>query len=201
MLLHIQLKFGMPFSSFEHSIKFECHQFPSIFVGVMPLLELKILEIHSFPQLLWHIGLKCCIWLCFAVLQIKFEFCQFPSIFVGVMPLLDLRILEIHSFPHFSLTCFYILSWNFAYDCTCFTVLQFKFECRQFASIFVGVMPIFRTYNTGNTSFSAFFSYMLWYIYIVAEILHRILFYCASYQVWVSSICINFCRSYAPFLP
>ena len=38
------------------------------------------------------------------------------SIFVGVMPLLELRILKIHSFPHFSLTCFDILSWNFAYD-------------------------------------------------------------------------------------
>ena len=29
-------------------IKFECRQFPSIFVEVMPLSELKILEIHSF---------------------------------------------------------------------------------------------------------------------------------------------------------
>ena len=38
------------------------------------------------------------------------------SIFVGVMPLFELRILKIHSFPHFSLTCFDILSWNFAYD-------------------------------------------------------------------------------------
>ena len=35
---------------------------------------------------------------------------------MGVMPLLELRILEIHSFPHFSLTCFNILTWNFAYD-------------------------------------------------------------------------------------
>ena len=39
------------------------------------------------------------------------------SISVGVMSLLELTILEIHSFPHFSLTCFDILSWNFAYDC------------------------------------------------------------------------------------
>ena len=31
-------------------IKFECRQFVSIFVGVMPLLELRILEIHSFPH-------------------------------------------------------------------------------------------------------------------------------------------------------
>ena len=38
------------------------------------------------------------------------------SIFVGVMPLLELRILKIHNFLHFSLTCFDILSWNFAYD-------------------------------------------------------------------------------------
>ena len=39
---------------------------------------------------------------------------QFTSILVGVMPLLELRILKLHSFPHFSLTCFDILSWNFA---------------------------------------------------------------------------------------
>ena len=67
-----------------------------------------------FSYMLWHIELKFCIWLCLTVLQIKFECRQFPSIFVGVMPLLELRILKIHSFPHFSLTCFDILSWNFA---------------------------------------------------------------------------------------
>ena len=68
-----------------------------------------------FSYMLWHIGMKFCIWLCFAVLQLKFECRQFASIFVGVIPLLELRILEIHSFRHFSLTCFDILSWNFAY--------------------------------------------------------------------------------------
>ena len=78
---------------------------------------------------------ECCIWLCFTVLQIKFQCHQFPSIFDGVIPLLELRILKIHSFPHFSLTCFDILSWNFAYEFVllyyrlCFTVLQIKFEC------------------------------------------------------------------------
>ena len=50
MLWCIELKFGMSLSCYEHSIKFECRQFPLSFVGVMPLLELKILEIHSFPQ-------------------------------------------------------------------------------------------------------------------------------------------------------
>ena len=65
--------------------------------------------------MLWHIELKFCIWLCFTVLQIKFKCRQFASIFVGVMPLLELRILKIYSFPHFSLTCFDLLSWNFAH--------------------------------------------------------------------------------------
>ena len=64
MLWHIKLKFCMSLSSYKHSIKFEYRQFPSIFVGVMPLLELRILEIpvHSFPQFFsymhWHIELK-----------------------------------------------------------------------------------------------------------------------------------------------
>ena len=158
---------------------------PSVRVSVRPFSAL-------FSYMLWHIELKFCTWLCSNVLQIKFECRQFASSFVGVMPLLELRILKIHSFPHFSLTCFDILSWNFAYDfvllyyrssssvvnllqflwelcpfwnlleiqfsalfsymlwhielkfCTwlCSNVLQIKFECRQFASSFVGVMPL-----------------------------------------------------------
>ena len=43
-------------------------------------------------------------------------------------------------FPHFPPTCFDILSWNFAR--LCFDVLQIKFDCRHFASIFEGVMPL-----------------------------------------------------------
>ena len=82
----------------------------------MPLLELRILEIHSFP----HFSLTCWNFAydCFTVLQIKFESRQFPSIFVGVMPLLECRILKMHSFPHFSLTRLdiHVLSWNFAFD-------------------------------------------------------------------------------------
>ena len=76
-----------------------------------------------FSYMLWHIELKFCIWLCFNVPQSKFECRHFASIFVGVMPLCELRILEIHSFPHFSLTCFDIFSWNFAYD---FVLLYYR---------------------------------------------------------------------------
>ena len=93
------------------------------FCGVMPLLELRILKINSFPLLslscfdIQCIELNFCIWLYFTVVRIKFEFRPCVSIFVGVMPLLVLRILEIrvHSFPSFSLLCFDILSWNYAY--------------------------------------------------------------------------------------
>ena len=55
MLWHIELKFCTWLCSNVLHIKFECRQFVSIFVGVMPLLELKILQIHSFP----HFSLTC----------------------------------------------------------------------------------------------------------------------------------------------
>ena len=75
------------------------------------------------------------------------------------MLLLKLRILKIHSFSHFSVTCFDILSWNFAYDFILFdyrsslSVVNF---CRSYVP--------FGTYNTRNTQFSAFFSYIHWHI-------------------------------------
>ena len=147
--------------------------------------------------MLWYIELKFCIWLCFSVLQIKFECRQFASIFVGVMPLLELRIMEIHSFPHFFLTCFDILSWNFAYDFFNCTTDQVRVSsicvdfCRSYAP--------FRTSNTENTQFSALFSYMLWHTMYWAEILHISLFHRTTDQVRMLSICINSCGSYAPF--
>ena len=57
MLWHIALKVCIWLCSTILQIKFECHQFPSIFVGVIPLLALRILEIHcdSFP----HFPLTC----------------------------------------------------------------------------------------------------------------------------------------------
>ena len=109
--------------------------------------------------MLWHIQLKFCTWLCYTVLQIKFEFCQFASIFVGVMPLLELRILKIHSFLNFSLTCFDILSWNFAHD---FVLLkyrqsssvvilrQFLWELCPFWNIKYRKYTVFRTFLLGH---------------------------------------------------
>ena len=49
MLWHIELKFCTWLCFNELQIKFECHYFASIFEGVIPLCELRIWEIHSFP--------------------------------------------------------------------------------------------------------------------------------------------------------
>ena len=50
ILWHIELKLYIWLCLTVLQIKFECHQFASIFVGVMPLLELRLLEIHSLPH-------------------------------------------------------------------------------------------------------------------------------------------------------
>ena len=70
----------------------------------------------------------------------------------------------------------------------CLTVPQIKFDCRQFASIFVGVMPLLERKMMKYTVFPTFLLHALTYW---AEILHMTLFYCASDQVWVSSIFIQ----------
>ena len=54
MLWHIELKFYIWLCYIVLQIKFECRQFPSIFVGVMLLLELIILELHNFPHFCLH---------------------------------------------------------------------------------------------------------------------------------------------------
>ena len=229
----------------------------------MPLLELRILKIHSFPpfslscfdiltsnfaydfvspyyrssssvvnlrQFLWEL---CPFWnleywkytvfrtfLLHAltywaeILLMTLFYCTIDqvwvsSIFVEVMPLLELRILKIHSFPHFSLTCFWYIELKFCIW-LCLTVLQIKFDCLQFPSIFVGVMlllerkmmkyTVFRTfYNLEYWKYSVFRIFLLHALTYWAEILHMTLFNCTTDQVWVSSIRINFCRSNAPF--
>ena len=120
MLWHIDLKFCVSLYFYARKMKFEYHQFPSLFAGVMLLFNFKHLQICSFP----HFSSTC-----FDILSSNFVYdfglmyhraslsvVNLLQFFVGVMPLCELRILEIHSFPHFSLTCFDILSWNFAYD-------------------------------------------------------------------------------------
>ena len=192
MLWHIDLKFCVSLYFYARKIKFECHQFPSLFAGVMLLFNFKLLQICSFSALfsymLWHIEFKFCIWLCYNVPQSKFECRHFASIFVGVMPLCELRILEIHSFPLFFSSMLWHIELKFCIW-LCFTVLQIKFECLQFPSIFVGVMPLLELRILEIHSFRTFLLHPLTYW---AESLHITLFFCTTDQVWVSSICVYF---------
>ena len=140
--------------------------------------------------MLWHIELKFCLWLCLTVLQIEFECRQFASIFVGVLPLLELRILKIHSFPHFPLTCFDILSWNFAYD---FVLLYFRSSLSvvNFRQFLLELCPFWNIEYWQYTVFRIFLLHALTYW---AEILHmtffnvlQIKFECHhSMSVWLS---------------
>ena len=103
-----------------------------------------------FSYMLWHNELEFCTWLCFNVLQIKFECRHFASIFEGVMPSdspsvrPSVRLSDRVSVRPFSALFSYML-WHIEMKfCTwlCVNVLQIKFECRHFASIFEGVMPL-----------------------------------------------------------
>ena len=184
MLWHIELKFCIWLCFTVLQTKFECRQFASILVWVMPLLELRILEIHSFP----HFSLTCFDILSwnlandFVLLYYRssLSVVNLRQFWWELCPLWNLEYWK-YSFPHFSLTCFDMLSWTFAYDFV-FTVLQIKFECRQFASSFVGVMPLLELRNTENTQFSALFSYMLWHIELKFCILIN------TDQVWVINL-------------
>ena len=108
------------------------------------------------------------------------------------MPLLECSIPKIQ----FSALFFYMLLNIDLKFCIwlCFTVLQIKFECRQFLSIFVGVMPLLELKYWKYAVFRIFLLHALIYR---AKILHMTLFFCTTDQVPVLSIFINFCWSYA----
>ena len=197
MLWRVDLKFCIWLCFTVLQIKFECRQFASSLWELCPFWNLEYWK-YSFRTFLLHAftyWAEFCIRLCFTVLQIKFEWRHFASISVGVMPLLVLRILEIHSFPHFSLTCFDILSWNFAYD---FFLLYYRsrmsvVNLRQF------LWELCPFWNSEYWKYTVFRTFLLHTLTYWAEILHMTLFYCNSDQVQVSSICVNFGGSYAPF--
>ena len=50
MLWHIDLKFCVSLYCYARKIKFEWHQFPSLFAGVMLLFNFKLLQICSFSH-------------------------------------------------------------------------------------------------------------------------------------------------------
>ena len=93
-------------------------------------------------------------------------------------PFWNFRKLKMHSFPHFSLTCFDILSWNFAYD---FVLLYFRssssvVNLRQF------LCELCPFWNLAYWKYTVFRTFLLHALTYWAEILHMTLFYCTTDQ-------------------
>ena len=81
MLWRIEMKFGMPLSCYEHSIKFECRQFPSSFIGVMPLLELiKYWKYTVFRSFLQH-----ALTYCAEILHMTLFYCTTDQVWVSLI--------------------------------------------------------------------------------------------------------------------
>ena len=99
------------------------------------------------------------------------------------MPLLELRILEIHSIP------------NFAHD---FVLLYYR-SSLSFVNLRQFLCKLCPFWNQEYWKYTVFRTFLLNSLTYWAEILHMTLFYCTTDQVRVSSICVNFCWSYAPF--
>ena len=110
------------------------------------------------------------------------------------MPLLELKLLEIQ-FSALSPTCFDILSWNFAHD----FVLMYYRSSLSVVNLCQLLLELCPFWNLKYCKYTVFRTFLLHALTYWVEILHMTLFYCTTDQVRVSSICVNFCVSYAPF--
>ena len=167
---------------------------PSVRVSVRPSIRPSQFS-ALFSYMLWHIDLKFCVSLYFYARKIKFECHQFPSLFAGVMLLFNFKLLQICSFPHFSPTSFDILTSNFVYD----FVLMYHRASLSVVILLQFLLELCLFVNLEYSKYTVFRTFLLHALTYWAEILHTTLFYCTTDQVWVSSICVNFCGSYAPF--
>ena len=167
---------------------------PSVHPSVRPSVRPSQFS-ALFSYMLWHIDLKFCVSLYFYARKIKFECHQFPSLFAGVMLLFNFKLLQICSFPHFSPTCFDILSSNFVYD----FVLMYHRASLSVVILLQFLLELCLFVNLEYSKYTVFRTFLLHALTYWAEILHMTLFYCTTDQVRVSSICVNFCGSHAPF--
>ena len=107
MLWHIDLKFCVSLYFYARKIKFECHQFPSLFTGSYAPFYLQTLTNMQFSALfsymLCHIEFKFCIWLCFNVPQNKFECRHFVQFLLELCPFWNLEYLKYTVFRTFLL--------------------------------------------------------------------------------------------------
>ena len=171
---------------------------PSVHPSVRPSVRVRPVR-HSFPHfsptcfdiLIWNFVYH----FYFYARKIKLKCHQFPSLFAGVMLLFNFKFLQICSFPHFSPTCFDILSSNFVYD----FVFMYRSASLSVVILLQFLLELCLFVNLEYLKYTVFRTFLLHALTYWAEILHMTLFYCTTDQVRVSSICVNFCGSYAPF--
>ena len=118
-----------------------------------------------------------------------------PSVRLSVRPSVRPSGSPSASFPHFSPTCFDILSWNFAHN---FLLLYYR-SSSSVVNLRQVLWELCPFWNLEYCKYTLFRTLLLHALTYWAEILHMTLFYYTTDQVRVSSICVNFCWSYAPF--
>ena len=161
-------------------IKFECRKFASILWELCPFWNLEYWNSQFFvlfSYMLWHNELKFYIDLCFTVLQIKVWVLWICVNLCGSYAPFGTQNTGNTVFRSFLLHA--LTYWAEILHMTFFTALHITVEWRQFASIFVGVMPLLELRILEiHRLFFAFFSCInvLWHIDL--KFLHMTLFYC-----------------------
>ena len=197
MLWHIELKFCIWLCFTVLQIKFECRQFASIFVGVMPLLELKLLEIQfsalsptCFDILSWNFAHDFVLMYYRSSLSVV-NLCQF---LLELCPFWNLKYCKYTVFRTFllhALTYWVEILHMTLFYCTTDQV--------RVSSIFVWVMPLLELRILKIYSFPHFFltcfDLLSWkFAYAIMA-----LFYWNKDQLRLSSICVNFLWELCPF--
>ena len=192
MLWHIDLKFCISLYFYARKIKFECHQFPSLFAGVMLLLNFKLLQICSFPHfsptcfdilssnfvydfvLMYHRASLIVV----ILLQFLLELCLFVNLEYSKYTVF--RTFLLHALTYWAeilhMTLFYCTTDQVRVSSIC---VNFLWELCPFWNLEYWKYTVFRTFLLHPLTY--------W-----AESLHITLFFCTTDQVWVSSICVYF---------
>ena len=192
MLWHIFLKFCVSLYFYARKIKFECHQFPSLFAGVMLLFNFKLLQICSFP----HFSPTC-----FDILSSNFVY-DFvlmnhrASLSVVILQqfLLELCLFVNLEYSKYSVFRTFLLHaliyWAEILHMTLFYCTTDQVRVSSICVNFCGSYAPF--WNLEYWKYTVFRTFLLHPLTYWAESLHITLFFCTTYQVWVSSICVYF---------
>ena len=98
-------------------------------------------------------------------------------------------------FRGYALRCFDILDWNFAYG----FILLYYLSSFNVVTLRQLLKELCLFLNLEYRNYAVFHTFLLHALTYWAEMLHMTLFYCTTHHVWVPSIFVNLCRTYAPF--